>query len=173
MKPAPPAVSAPAPAGGGVCLAGALREDAATALSRFCPARSGAGEGVLQQEDPAVHDCPHRPIDRALRERRRALAPDIERAFEAFSQKVFAPGALDVRTKQLIAVAVAHVTQCPWCIRGHTKAALAAGATPEQLMEAIWVAAEMRAGAAWTHATVALDAAEAARPSQAEERRSG
>ena len=49
-------------------------------------------------------------------------------------------------TKQLIAVAVAHVTQCPYCIRGHTRAATRQGATPEEIMEAIWVAAEMRAG---------------------------
>jgi AhpD family alkylhydroperoxidase len=40
------------------------------------------------------------------------------------------------------------VTQCPSCIRGHTKAAVRHGATPEEVMEAIWVAAEMRADAA-------------------------
>ena len=49
-----------------------------------------------------------------------------------------------MKTKQLIAVAVAHVTQCPYCIRSHTSAALH-GATAEEIMEAIWVAAEMRA----------------------------
>jgi AhpD family alkylhydroperoxidase len=54
-------------------------------------------------------------------------------------------------------VAVAHVTQCPWCIQGHTKAALRAGATPEELMEAVWVAAEMRAGGTFAHATLMLD----------------
>jgi AhpD family alkylhydroperoxidase len=46
------------------------------------------------------------------------------------------------------------VTQCPYCINGHPKAALRAGATPEELMEAIWVAAEMRAGAAYAHSTL-------------------
>lgn len=45
----------------------------------------------------------------------------------------------------------------PYCIRGHTKAALRHGATPEELMEAIWVAAEMRAGGAYAHAALALD----------------
>ncbi|HEX7037434.1 MAG TPA: carboxymuconolactone decarboxylase family protein [Pseudomonadales bacterium] len=88
---------------------------------------------------------------------RRKLAPGIEEAFRAFSDRVFADGALPTRTKQLIAVAVAHVTQCPYCIRGHTKAALRHGATPEELMEAIWVAAEMRAGGAYAHSTLALD----------------
>lgn len=88
----------------------------------------------------------------ALSQRRHALAPQAEDAFLAFSKAVFAEGALDQRTKQLIAVAVAHVTQCPWCIEGHTKAARRAGASAEQVMEAVWVAAEMRAGAAWAHA---------------------
>jgi AhpD family alkylhydroperoxidase len=64
--------------------------------------------------------------------------------------------ALPAKTKQVIAVAVAHVTQCPYCIKGHTKAALRHGATPEELMEAIWVAAEMRAGGAYAHSAVSL-----------------
>jgi AhpD family alkylhydroperoxidase len=70
---------------------------------------------------------------------------------------VFADGALPGKTKQLIAVAVAHVTQCPYCIRGHTQSALKAGATEQEIMEAIWVAAEMRAGGAYAHSALALD----------------
>lgn len=88
--------------------------------------------------------------------KRRALAPETEQAFQAFSRQVFADGALPARTKQLIAVAVAHVTQCPYCIKGHTKAALRHGVTPQELMEAIWVAAEMRAGGAYAHSALAL-----------------
>lgn len=91
-----------------------------------------------------------------IAERRRALAPETEKAFQAFSRQVFADGALPSKTKQLIAVAVAHVTQCPYCIRGHTKAAIRHGATAQELMEAIWVAAEMRAGGAYAHSTLAL-----------------
>ena len=98
-----------------------------------------------------------------LAERRRELAPEIEAAFRQFSQAVFRDGALPGKTKQLIAVAVAHVTQCPYCIKGHTKAALRDGATPEELMEAIWVAAEMRAGGAYAHSALALDTIEQAR----------
>ena len=93
---------------------------------------------------------------RAISERRKALAPHTHEAFEAFSRAVFAEGALDERTKQLIAVAVAHTTQCPYCIKGHTALARRKGATDEQVMEAIWVAAEMRAGGAYAHATLAL-----------------
>jgi AhpD family alkylhydroperoxidase len=101
----------------------------------------------------------HPRADAELAERRKALAPGIHDAFHEFSRQVFADGALDKQTKQLIAVAVAHVTQCPYCIEGHTKAALRTGATDEQLMEAIWVAAEMRAGGAYAHSTLALDTA--------------
>jgi AhpD family alkylhydroperoxidase len=98
------------------------------------------------------------PSSRELSEKRRALAPDTEKAFQAFSQQVFADGALPGKTKQLIAVAVAHVTQCPYCIRGHTKAALRHGATRQELMEAIWVAAKMRAGGAYAHSAISLTA---------------
>ena len=88
--------------------------------------------------------------------RRRDLTPNQQAAFEAFGKAVFADGVLPGKFKQIIAVAVAHVTQCPYCITGHTKAALRAGATPEELMEAIWVAAEMRAGGAYAHSTLML-----------------
>jgi len=88
--------------------------------------------------------------------KRRDLAPNQQAAFDAFGKAVFADGALPAKAKQIIAVAVAHVTQCPYCINGHTKAALRAGATPEELMEAIWVAAEMRAGGAYAHSTLML-----------------
>jgi len=94
--------------------------------------------------------------NKALADRRRDLAPDAEAAFRAFSKAVFQDGALSRKTKQLIAVAVAHVTQCPYCIQGHTKAATKEGVTPEEIMEAIWVAAEMRAGGAYAHSALAL-----------------
>ena len=76
-------------------------------------------------------------VTRELVEQRRILAPKPAEAFKAFSQSVFAEGALSAKTKQLIAVAVAHVTQCPYCIRGHTRAAVQRGATAEEIMEAI------------------------------------
>ncbi|HET7025812.1 MAG TPA: carboxymuconolactone decarboxylase family protein [Gemmatimonadales bacterium] len=91
-------------------------------------------------------------------QKRRELAPETDRTFKEFSRQVFAPGALDAKTKQLMAVAVAHVTQCPYCIRGHTKGALRAGATEPEIIEAIWVAAEMRAGGAVAHSVIALRA---------------
>ena len=98
------------------------------------------------------------PPTHEIGDHRRELAPAIHEAFDAFSRQVFADGALPGKTKQLIAVAVAHVTQCPCCIRGHSKLARRAGASDQEIMEAIWAAAEMRAGGAFAHSTVALHA---------------
>ncbi len=106
-------------------------------------------------------DSVKHPSASAAFARRKELAPDTHKAFEQFSRAVFADGALSEATKQLIAVAVAHVTQCPDCIKGHTRLARRTGASPQQIMEAIWVAAEMRAGGAYAHSTLAIDAIDA------------
>jgi AhpD family alkylhydroperoxidase len=90
-------------------------------------------------------------------EQRKTLAPKVAEAFKVFSESVFADGAIPARTKKLIAVAVAHVTQCPYCVLGHTKGAMQHGVTPEEIMEAIWIAAEVSAGAAYQHSGLALD----------------
>jgi AhpD family alkylhydroperoxidase len=105
-------------------------------------------------EDETVYP----PVTSELAKLRQELAPEIHEAFENFSRRVFAAGALPEKTKQLIAVAVAHTTQCPYCIAGHTRLARRKGASDQEIMEAIWVAAEMRAGGAYAHATVALHA---------------
>jgi AhpD family alkylhydroperoxidase len=74
------------------------------------------------------------------------LARCLERLFQEFTRRAFTDGALAGKTKQLIAVAVAQATQCPYCIRGHIRPAKRHGASEQEIMEAIWVAAEMRAG---------------------------
>jgi AhpD family alkylhydroperoxidase len=96
-------------------------------------------------------------ITKEISEKRTALAPEIAETFRNFSKEVFKDGALPEKTKQLIAVAVAHVTQCPYCIHGHTAQALRKGASEQEIMEAIWVAAEMRAGGSYAHAALAID----------------
>jgi len=126
-----------------------------TASTRTAPDNSHALQSTSR--DPATQTYP--PATAELAERRRQLAPGTHDAFQEFSKQVSEAGVLGAKNKQLIAVAVAHVTQCPYCIRAHTKAALHRGASEQELMEAIWVAAEMRAGGAYAHATVALDAA--------------
>jgi len=88
--------------------------------------------------------------------RMRELAPDAYRAFLEFDGKAFAPGALDTKTKELIAVGIAHITQCPWCIDAHTGRATKAGATDKEIGEVIFVSMAMAAGAAWAHGGLAL-----------------
>jgi AhpD family alkylhydroperoxidase len=97
---------------------------------------------------------------------RRELAPVTAAAFHNFSEAVFADGAVPRKTKHIIAVAIAHVTQCPYCIRGHTRAALRDGLSRKEVMEAIWVAAEMRAGAAFAHSIIAIDEMDKVEPAE-------
>ncbi|HEX5515720.1 MAG TPA: carboxymuconolactone decarboxylase family protein [Gammaproteobacteria bacterium] len=102
--------------------------------------------------------------ERSVGSHRAELTPGIEEAWRGFSRAVFQAGALDARTKQLIAVAVAHVTQCPYCIRGHTRGAQREGASEQEIMEAIWVAAEMRAGGSVAHSRLAFEALSSTQP---------
>jgi len=81
------------------------------------------------------------------------MVPDAMKAFWEFDKAALAEGALSVKTKELIAVAVAHTTQCPYCLDIHAKAARKAGATDQEIAEAAIVAAALRAGAAIVHAT--------------------
>ncbi len=84
------------------------------------------------------------------------LAPEVMKAFWAFDKAAVAEGAIPVKYKELIAVAVALTTQCPYCIEIHAASARKAGATDTELTEAAIVAAALRAGGAITHATHAL-----------------
>ena len=87
-----------------------------------------------------------------------ALAPEVMKAFWAFDKAAVAEGAIPVKYKELIAIAVALTTQCPYCIDIHSNNARQAGATDTEIAEAAMVAASLRAGAAVTHATHALSA---------------
>ncbi len=78
---------------------------------------------------------------------------DLGNAFFAYYAKVFAEGALTQREKSLIALAVAHALQCPYCIDAYTQDALVKGCDEEQMMEAVHVAAAIRAGASLVHGT--------------------
>ncbi len=84
------------------------------------------------------------------------LAPQVMKAFLEFDKLAVADGAIPVKYKELMAVAVAVTTQCPYCIEIHTANARRAGATDAELTEATIVAAALRAGGAITHATHAL-----------------
>ena len=85
-----------------------------------------------------------------------SLAPEVMKAFWAFDKAAVAEGAISAKYKELIAVAVAVTTQCPYCIDIHSGNARKAGATDAEIVEATMVAASLRAGGAVTHATHAL-----------------
>jgi AhpD family alkylhydroperoxidase len=84
-------------------------------------------------------------------------SPQAMKAFWAFDKAVFLEGAVSSLNKQLMAVAVALTTQCPYCIEIHTQEARKVGATDEQLAETALVAAAIRAGGAVTHAAHLFD----------------
>jgi AhpD family alkylhydroperoxidase len=84
------------------------------------------------------------------------VAPEVMAAFTAFDAAVFKDGAIPAKMKELIAIAVAVTTQCPYCIEIHAKRARTAGCTDAEITEASMVAAAIRAGGAVTHATHAI-----------------
>ena len=94
---------------------------------------------------------------RELSEARQALATETNEAFVAFSKSVFKAGALDAKTKQLIAVAAAHVTQCPYCIAAYSQECLKNGSDLEQMTEAVHVAVAIRGGASLVHGVQMLE----------------
>jgi alkylhydroperoxidase/carboxymuconolactone decarboxylase family protein len=79
-------------------------------------------------------------------------APALWEKFLGWYSAVFAEGALTEREKALIALAVSHAVQCPYCIDAYTTGSLEKGATPEQMTEAVHVAAAIRGGASLVHA---------------------
>src|SRR5262245_28825265 len=85
------------------------------------------------------------------------LAPEAWKGFLAFDEAAFKGGAIPLKYKELMAVAVALTTQCPYCIEIHAKRAKKAGATEQELAETTLVAAALRAGGAVTHGTHALE----------------
>ena len=78
-------------------------------------------------------------------------APQLWEKFSAYYGAVFEEGALSEREKSLIALAVAHAVQCPYCIDAYTQACLEKGSNIEQMTEAVHVANAIRGGAALVH----------------------
>jgi len=85
-------------------------------------------------------------------------APDSFAAFNQFNRHALAKGKLSVKLKELIAVAVAHVTGCAYCIDIHVKEVKREGASREEVSEAIFVATALKAGSAFAHGVNALNA---------------
>lgn len=78
-------------------------------------------------------------------------APELAKKFFEYYETVFAEGELSVREKALIALAVAHAVQCPYCIDAYTKTCLENGSNAEEMTEAIHVSAAIRGGASLVH----------------------
>jgi len=100
-----------------------------------------------------------------LRERGKelsALHPELMKGFGALSRGASTTKHLDAKTRELIALAVAVTTRCEGCIDAHARKARAAGATKEEVAEALGVAIALNAGAALTYSLHALDAMEGA-----------
>ncbi len=105
----------------------------------------------------------HDPGDLKLLREMKTLAPAEYQAWLGLEKSVAREdGAIPPKYRQLIAIAVALTTQCPYCIEGHAKAARAAGASREEVAEATFIAAALRAGAAATHGKLALELYDAA-----------
>lgn len=85
-----------------------------------------------------------------------ANAPEAMKAFWAFDKAAMAAGAIPSKYKELMALAVAFTTQCPYCIEIHAKRAREADASDQEIAEVVTIAAALRAGAAITHGTHAV-----------------
>ncbi|MBW8310773.1 MAG: carboxymuconolactone decarboxylase family protein [Rhizobium sp.] len=94
----------------------------------------------------------------AVISRLRAGAPGTMKAFSGLAREALAPGQLDVKTKELIAIAIAIATRCDGCIGFHAKAAIRAGASREEVLETISMAIYMGAGPSMIYAAEALRA---------------
>jgi AhpD family alkylhydroperoxidase len=120
---------------------------------------------VATDKAPATGDqttpSPYRDKVRAMKRQRGELAasqPEVMKAFAALSDAASSPGALDEKTKELIALAIAVVERCDECITIHVEEALKTGATKQELTEALGVAVLMGGGPAVMYATHALAA---------------
>lgn len=99
--------------------------------------------------------------DREFMRNYKTASPDLLKAYADFSGAVFAEEGREIPKKyrELMAVAVAISSQCPYCIDAHTKNAVRAGASDAEIAEAVWVAAAIGAGASYTHGRLAFKAA--------------
>jgi AhpD family alkylhydroperoxidase len=89
------------------------------------------------------------------------INPDLYQAWMGFHDSVFTDGALSKKEKELIAVAGAHITRCPYCIRGRVMTSKKHGATDEEIVEAIYVAMRFAMGAPFAYSSIAMEAYEA------------
>ncbi len=137
------------PAVGVVPIVARLQESSYNDLYGTDPENRGL---LVTEEWFTVYDMKHLAKLKTMGE----LAPEALKTFWAFDKAALAAGAIPAKYKELMAVAVALTTQCPYCIEIHSKKAKEAGASEAEIAETVMVAAALRAGAAVTHGTHCL-----------------
>jgi alkylhydroperoxidase/carboxymuconolactone decarboxylase family protein len=110
-----------------------------------------------KQEDPL--ETYYDPKDLPKFEQIAQDAPDLAKRFFEYYGSVFAEGSLSEREKALIALAVAHTVQCPYCIDAYTQACLEKGSNLSEMTEALHVAVAIRGGASLVHGVQMLNVA--------------
>ncbi|MEE9252580.1 MAG: carboxymuconolactone decarboxylase family protein [Thermodesulfobacteriota bacterium] len=85
------------------------------------------------------------------------IKPELHEGWQTFHDAVFADGALSKKEKELIAVAGSHITRCPYCIRGRVKTSKHAGASDEEIVEAIYVGMRFAMGAPFAYSNIAFE----------------
>jgi 4-carboxymuconolactone decarboxylase len=123
------------------------RQPAADSLPSPAAGTAEAGRLTHGAAMPGYYDAQHLKDFGKITE----LSPDLGRKFFDYYGAVFADGALTAREKSLIALAVAHAVQCPYCIDAYTDDSLQKGADIEQMAEAVHVAVAIRGGASLVH----------------------
>lgn len=138
------------------------KEEAAEAIFVASALKAGSafahGANSLRAYDGAEGEALYEKAFFAKTSALQALAPEAFNTFIAFSTEAVAEGVLSVKEKEIIAVAIAHITGCPYCIELHVENAKAAGVTKEQLAETIFVASALNAGSAFAHSINVLNA---------------
>lgn len=98
-----------------------------------------------------MEDTYYNPADLPKFGNIKEFQPELAKKFFDWYGEVFKEGALTAREKSLIALAVSHAIQCPYCIDAYTSGSLEKGADEEQMMEAVHIAAAIRGGASLVH----------------------
>lgn len=98
-----------------------------------------------------MSDTYYKPEDLKKFEDVGEFGPELAEKFFEYYGAVFEEGALSAREKALIALAVSHTVQCPYCIDAYTTESLEKGASEEQMMEAVHVASAIRGGSSLVH----------------------
>ena len=113
-------------------------------------------DAISMRRNQTMSDHYHGADDLKLLKDMKQLAPEDFTAWLNLNSIVGRDGAIPKKYRELIAIAVACTTQCPYCIEAHAKAAKAFGATRAEVVESALVAAALRAGGAATHGAMAL-----------------